>query len=260
MVATPIYDGAQGTYVRSALALALAAQAQGASVRFEFILYQPSITRARNMLTAIFLASDCTHMLFVDADIDFAADDVFSMVRAMDGHPDCDLLGAAYPRRMVNWRNVVQAVEKGFGKDDPGDLARFAGEFALQFLQPDQSFALTDLVELTRLGTAMMLVRRNVLEAMQTRYPDTAFRPDPAERQAHGLGEQIHAFFYPMIEPETQALLSDDYAFCRRVRDAGFRIWLAPWVKVTHSGPAIFQGSLPDLAQLLAANPNPSAE
>ena len=260
MVATPIYDGAQGTYVRSALALALAAQAQGASVRFEFILYQPSITRARNVLTAIFLASDCTHMLFIDADIDFASDDVFAMVRAMDSHPDCDVLGAAYPRRMTNWRNVAQAVEKGFGKDDPGDLARFAGEFALQFLQPDQSFALTDLVELTRLGTAMMLVRRTVLEAMRTRYPDTAFRPDPAERQAHGLGEQVHAFFYPMIEPETQALLSDDYAFCRRVRDAGFRIWLAPWVKVTHSGPAIFQGSLPDLAQLLAANPIPSAE
>jgi len=260
MVATPIYDGAQGTYVRSALALALAAQAQGASVRFEFILYQPSITRARNMLAAMFLASDCTHMLFVDADIDFAADDVFSMVRAMDANPDCDVLGAAYPRRMTNWRNVAQAVEKGFGRDDPGDLARFAGEFALQFLQPSQNFALTDLVELTRLGTAMMLVRRGALEGMRDHYPDIVFRPDAAERQAHGLGEQVHAFFYPMIEPETQALLSDDYAFCHRVRDAGFRIWLAPWVKVTHSGPAIFRGSLPDLAQLLAANSDSSAE
>ena len=29
MVATPIYDGAQGTYVRAALGLALAAQAEG---------------------------------------------------------------------------------------------------------------------------------------------------------------------------------------------------------------------------------------
>jgi hypothetical protein len=260
MVATPIYDGAQGTYVRSALDLALKAQAQGIAVRFEFILYQPSITRARNILAAMFLASDCTHMLFVDADIDFASDDVFSMVRAMDGNPDCDVLGAAYPRRMVNWRNVAQAVEKGFGRDNPAELARFAGEFALQFLRPDEGFALTDLVELARLGTAMMLIRRNVFEGMRDKYPDIAFRPDPAEQQAHRLGERAHAFFYPMIEPETQALLSDDYAFCRRVRDAGFRIWLAPWVKVTHSGPAIFHGSLPDLAQLLAANPVSSAE
>jgi hypothetical protein len=88
MVATPIYDGAQGTYVRSALDLALKAQALGISVRFEFILYQPSITRARNILAAMFLASDCTHMLFVDADIDFTADDVFSMVRRWRSVPN----------------------------------------------------------------------------------------------------------------------------------------------------------------------------
>lgn len=257
MVATPIYEGAQGTYVRSALALALKAQAIGVSVRFEFILYQPSITRARNMLSGMFLASDCTHLLFVDADIDFSADDVFSMVLAMAGREECGVLGAAYPRRLINWRNVAQAVEKGFATDD---LARFGGEFALQFLHPGQNFGLRDLVELARLGTALMLIRRDVLEGMREQNPDIAYRPDPPERQAHGLGELVHAFFYPMIEPETKALLSDDYAFCRRVRDAGFRIWLAPWVKTTHSGPAIFRGSLADIAQLMSTNSAASPE
>lgn len=260
MVATPIYDGAQGSYVRAALDLALKAQAAGVAVRFEFILYQASITRARNLLTAMFLASDCTHMLFIDADIDFSADDVFSMVRAMDARADCAVLGAAYPRRMVNWRNVAQAVQKGFGKDNPGDLARFGGEFALQFLHPNQSFSLTELVELSRLGTAMMLIRRDVLENLRVTMPELVFRPDPAEREAHGIGELESACFSPMIEPGTQDLLSDDYAFCRRARDAGFRIWLAPWVKTTHSGPAIFQGSLPDLAQLFSTNPESSSE
>jgi hypothetical protein len=170
------------------------------------------------------------------------------------------VLGAAYPRRMMNWRNVARAVEGGLARDNPGELARFAGEFALEFLHPGQSFTLTDLVELAHVGTAIMLIRRDVLEGVRTRYPNTAFRPDPAERQAHRIGELIHAFFYPMIDPETRSLLSDDYAFCRRVRDAGFRIWLAPWVKVTHSGPAIFHGSLSDVAQLLAANPASSPE
>lgn len=258
MVATPIYEGAQGSYVRAALDLALKAQAAGLVVRFEFILYQPSITRARNILSAMFLASDCTHLLFVDADIDFAADDIFAMIRAMADRPDVGVLGAAYPRRMTNWRNVAQAVEKGFGRDDPGDLARFAGEFALQFLHPGQSFALTDLVELARLGTALMIVRREVLEGMRPHAP--AFRPDPAERQAHGLGDQAHAFFYPLIDADSGGLLSDDYAFCRRVRDAGFRIWLAPWVRTTHSGPTVFHGSLADVAQLQAAKTNSSAE
>lgn len=260
MVATPIYDGAQGTYVRSALGLALKAQAQGISVRFEFILYQPSITRARNILAAMFLASDCTHMLFVDADIDFTSDDVFSMVRAMAGRPECAVLGAAYPRRAVNWRNVALAVERGFGKDEPADLARFAGDFALHFLHPDASFALTDVVELARLGTAMMLIRREVLEGMRAALPDLLFRPDPAERDAHGVGELEPAFFCPLIEPESQALLADDYAFCRRVRDAGFRIWLAPWIRTTHAGPAVFSGALADTVQLFSAKPASSSE
>lgn len=260
MVATPIYEGAQGTYVRSALDLALKAQATGVSVRFEFILYQPSITRARNMLAGMFLASDCTHLLFVDADIDFAAEDIFSMVRAMYGRAECGVLGAAYPRRAMNWRNVAQAVEKGFGRENPAELARFAGDFALQFLNPSENFGLNDLVELARLGTALMIVRREVLEGMREQNPDIAFRTDPAERQAHGLDEITHAFFYPLIEPDSGALLSDDYAFCRRARDAGFRIWLAPWVRTTHSGPAVFQGSLSDVAQLFSKNTASSPE
>ncbi len=260
MVATPIYDGAQGTYVRAALDLALRAQAMGVAVRFEFILYQPSITRARNILAAMFLASDCTHMLFVDADIDFSPDDVFSMVRAMDAHPECGVLGAAYPRRTVNWRNVARAVDLGLAKDDPAELARYAGDYALHFLHPDQSFKMTDLVELSRLGTAMMLIRRDVLEGLRAALPDLVFRPDPAERQTHGVGELEPACFCPLIEPESQALLSDDYAFCRRVRDAGFRIWLAPWVRTTHAGPTVFSGTLADTARLYSVNPASSPE
>ena len=260
MVATPIYDGAQGSYVRAVLDLALRAQAAGVAVRFEFILYQPSIGRARDLLTAMFLASDSTHLLFVDADIDFSPDDVFSLIRAMGADPDIGVLGGAYPRRMINWNNVARAVEAGLAKDNPADLARYAGDFALHFLNEGASFRLTDLVELARLGTAMMLIRRAVLEGMRGALPDLVFRPDPGERQAHGIGDIEPSFFSPLIDPESQALLSDDYAFCRRVRDAGFRIWLAPWIRTTHSGPAIFAGTLADTARLFSTKSVSSSE
>ena len=110
------------------------------------------------------------------------------------------------------------------------------------------------------LGTALMLIRRDVLEGTARANPDILFRPDPAERETHRLGEFAHAFFYPMIDPDTRSLLSDDYAFCRRARDAGFRIWLAPWVRTTHAGPTVFSGTLADTVQLFSSNPASSPE
>ena len=68
------------------------------------------------------------------------------------------------------------------------------------------------------------------------------------------MRESVHALFLPEIDPNSGLMLSEDYAFCRRARDAGFRIWLAPWVRTTHSGPAIFRGSLADLAPLFASS------
>lgn len=254
MVATPMYDAAQGTYVRSALSLALAAQGQGLTIDFAFILHQPSINRARNMLAHIFLNSDFTHLLFIDSDIDFAADDVFSLLRAMAERSDCAVLGGPVPRRAISWGNVARAAERGLARTNPADLARYSGDYAFSFMTPDQSFALTDLVELSRLGTGLMLIRRDVIEALRDAHPELVYRPDVEERRGYGLGEQVHALFQPMIEPETQFMLSDDYAFCRRVRDAGFRIWLAPWVRTAHSGPATFAGSLADLAPLFATS------
>jgi hypothetical protein len=253
MVATPIYAAAQGTYVRSALALALAAQARGIVVDFAFILHQPSINRARNMLAQIFLASDFTHMLFVDSDIDFSADDVYSMVSAMVAHPECAILGGPVPKRSIAWANVEKASRAGLGQGNPADLARYAGDFTFSFVDSVQSFALDTIVELTRIGTGLMLIRRDVIETLCARHPELLYRPDADERRGYGLGEQVHALFQSMIEPETRHMLSDDYAFCRRARDAGFRVWLAPWVRTSHSGPATFSGSLADLAPLFSS-------
>src|SRR3546814_16311739 len=86
---------------------------------------------------------DCTHLLFVDADIDFAAADIFALIGAMMARPDYAILGAAVPRRTVNWPQVARAAQRGPANDNAADLARSAGEFALRFLHADQRFALS---------------------------------------------------------------------------------------------------------------------
>src|SRR3546814_18055317 len=81
------------------------------------------------------------------------------------------------PRRTVNWPQVARAAERGLAKDNAADLAGFAGDFALSFLHADQRFALTDLVELSQLGTGLMLIRRDVVETLSARPPALA-RPE----------------------------------------------------------------------------------
>ena len=68
---------------------------------------------------------------------------------------------------MINWANVARAAEQGLAKDSPADLARYSGDLRSSFIDPGRELSLmTDLVELSRLGTALMLIRRDVVEGI----------------------------------------------------------------------------------------------
>src|SRR3546814_1157199 len=124
--------------------------------------------------------------------------------------PDCAILGAAGPRRTVNWPQVVRAAQLGLAKANAADIPRFAGDFALSFLNADQRFALTDLVELSQLGTGLMLIRRDVVETLGARHPELAFRTDARDRQGTGVREEVHALFLPAIDRSRGLMLSED--------------------------------------------------
>lgn len=250
LVATPLYDGAQGDYLRAVVGLTGAAERAGVHCSFAWLSNNASISRARNVLTAAFLQSDATHMMFVDADIGFAPEDVLDLLTRMQADPALAVVGAPCPKRMVNWALVAAAASRGLAAENPALLERFSGVFALDPLDPKGQFRLDQPIELLRVGTGLMIIRRDVVEALCARHPELRYKPDALDRESGLVGEDIHALFQPMIDPDSGHLMSDDFAFCRRVRDAGYRIWLAPWMRTTHTGPARFSGALPDLAAL----------
>lgn len=258
MVATPLYDGAQADYLRSVIGLAGAAARRGAECSFAWLSNNAVIDRARNVLTAAFLQSDATHLVFVDGDIGFAPEDLLDLVARMQADDRLAVVGAPYPKRRINWQLVASAAAKGLGQGNPAALERFSGVFALDPVDPQANFQIDEPLELVRAGTGLMVIRRDVIETLCARHPELRYAADQLDRESGLAGETLTALFQPLIDPETGHLLSDDYAFCHRVRDAGFRIWLAPWMRTTHTGPARFAGSLADLAQLNAA-PVPAA-
>mgnify|MGYP003349668023 CR=1 FL=1 len=55
--------------------------------------------------------------------------------------------------------------------------------------------------------------------------------------------DRIYEFF-PVFIDEQERLLSEDYAFCRKARDIGYKVYAAPWVQLGHFGTYLFEGGL----------------
>ena len=250
LVATPLYDGAQADYLRSVLGFAGAAERAGFACSFAWLSNNASIDRARNALAAAFLQSDATHLVFIDGDIGFVPEELIDAVERMQADDRLAVLGAPCPKRQINWGLVASAAAKGLGEGNPANLERYSGIFATDLADPAGQFPLGEPIELLRVGTGLMMIRRDVIETLCQHHLELHYVPDQHDRSSGLTAEHITALFQPLIDPETGHLRSEDYAFCHRVRAAGYRIWLAPWMRTTHTGPARFAGTLADLAQL----------
>ncbi len=103
-------------------------------------------------------------------------------------------------------------------------------------------------VEVAEAPTGFMAIKRHVFTAMMKHYPELNYVPDgpPNHPQAH-----LHwRFFDCMVDPDSGRYLSEDYAFCRRWRDTGGKIWVDLDCKLMNLGQHLFGG---DLAESLRA-------
>ena len=250
-VATPMYGGMNhGLYMKACLDLQGLCVQYGIQIKFSFLFNESLITRARNYLVDEFLhRSECTHLLFIDSDINFNPKDIIAMLAL-----DKDVIGGPYPKKAIKWRAVKKAIEKN-PDIDPGTLEKVAGDFVFNPVKGTAQFNVTDPLEVMEIGTGFMLVKREVFAVMEEKYPQLRYRPDHVG-QAHFDGSRyIHAFFDTMIDTAESATgggsdryLSEDYMFCQLFRKAGGQIWLCPWVRTAHIGTYHFQGDMPAVA------------
>jgi hypothetical protein len=86
------------------------------------------------------------------------------------------------------------------------------------------------------------------LHADDTEIPELKYTPDgpPGHPQAH-----LHWLFSDcMVDPDSGRYLSEDYAFCRRWRDIGGKIWVDRNCKLLHLGQHNFGGDLAESLRL----------
>lgn len=251
MVATPMYEGmCHALYTRGLVELALKCREAGVSLRLNFITNQASIAHARAYIAGAFLQSDCDHLMMIDADTGFAAADVMTLL-ALQASGAHEVIGAACPHKRIDWERVGTAARA----DAALPLARVASPVSLNLAQGEGELRLDAPQAVNELGGAFMMVSRGALERLTAAHPELAFTPPPEAQRAFGLGERVVALFDTMIDP-AGAYLSEDYAFCRRVRAAGMQVWLVPSIELAHVGNMTFTASIPEIARFAATLSN----
>lgn len=249
-VATPMYGGmAHGLYIKASLDLQNVMSKYGVETKFSFLFNESLITRARNYLVDEFLRSNCTHMLFIDADVHYNAPDVVALMAL-----DKDVIGGPYPKKSINWKNVAEAARK-HPDLEPKELEKLVGEYVFNVVKGTKQFSVTEPLEVMEIGTGYMMIKREVFDKMREAYPTIHYKPDHVGQANFDGSRYIHAYFDTVIDTKDSIVgggsdryLSEDYMFCQMWRKIGGQIFLCPWMRTQHVGTYAFTGDMPAVA------------
>jgi hypothetical protein len=238
--ATPCYGGlVTDQYFLSVFKLTQVLIQYRIPFRITTLRNESLIPRARNILTAMFLEdSTATHLMFIDADIEFEPDSVIRMLAL-----DKDIVAGAYPKKTINWGQVESAV-----KADKSNISTYGAEYAINLkIDPETKKVRTTMgaLEVLDASTGFMLVKRRVFEKMTESYPELHYKNDSSIDGRYN--KYCYALWDTMIDPTDRRYLSEDYTFCRRWQNLGGEIWVDPNTKLNHVGSYTYEGDLSNI-------------
>jgi hypothetical protein len=261
-VATPMYGGnCHGMYCKSTAELSKLAQHYGIDVKFFYLFNESLITRARNYCADEFMRGDFTHLMFIDSDIGFDPNDVLTLAAMMDEtDPNGKkIMCGPYPKKTIAWEKIKLAVEKGYADEDPSRLENYVGDYVFNPAGGQSSVRIDEPVKVLEGGTGFMMITKDAFEKFNEAYPDYSYLPDHVRTKHFDGTREIMMYFQALIDPDSKRYLSEDYMFCQWMAKVGIDVWMAPWMKLIHTGSYNFGGSLADLA-MLGASATASAE
>lgn len=169
-----------------------------------------SLGRSIMLSQAVQEAKDWTHVMWVDADIEWEPEHLLMLLAE-----DKDIIGGPYPCKSLPLKDSAanKPIENGIETKD--------------------------LVETYYIATGFMLVKRHVCEAMMEHYYDELkFRYSTRNEKSYKFVD----LFSPIIDANNDDLyLSEDYAFCKRAVDIGFKAFMSRRFNLGHAmGSTVF--------------------
>lgn len=200
LISTPCYGGVCTTaYMVSCMRLQEELIRAGVEHDFNFGRNESLVTRARNEMAGWFLKTNFAAHLWIDADIEFSVEDVGKLWALHQS--GADVAVAAYSMKLP---------EKPLSAWKDGKLVKIEE-------CPSEPF------EVDYAGTGFMLISRRVYEKL-AKDAETYEGPDG----------RVSAFYMTPIHND--GFESEDYHFCRKAREAGFKIMMDPSIRLGHVG------------------------
>lgn len=162
---------------------------------------------AREKIVHYFLSPECdaTHLFFFDDDTSVRGEDVLRLIDA-----DKDVCGIAYRKRLRDMQEHEYTIQIGDWEQEPVD----------------------GMLEVTRMGTGAMLIKRRALAAMAGYYSELSYESP--------VGDRYHGLFRETVTP---GFVSEDYSFCDRWTAMGGKIFCLLDADTGHQGATTWFGT-----------------
>lgn len=237
LIGTPCYGGlvAQG-YMESIIQLMIYASGNGFDVTLAMNGHDSLITRSRNTLVATFLdMPQATHLMFIDADIVFKPEAVHRLLQLGE-----DLVAGMYPIKNIDWPLLKQRMG---GAGATVELAESGLNYVGLPCVGEAREERQGFVTGTYAGTGFMLISRQAILKLVAAHPELKYQASHMYPRPKQQSPNQYALFECMIEPGSGVYLSEDFAFCRRWRDLGGKLWLDTQSRLSHIGVYKFEGT-----------------
>ena len=205
-LATTAYDSPDASYAFSIQRSRAALTAAGIQSAYFLLSGNCHVDDARNCIIQEFLLSDCTDLVFLDADVSWTPDQVVRLLRH-----DQDIVGGVYP----------------FRRQD----AQKAGDMPVRLLMGAE--IRDGLLEVEGLPTGFMRIRRQVIETLVADAPHFKKKDAPTE---------VPLIFERTLENGTR--WGGDLNFCNKWRRTGGKIYADYEMRLGHAAKVVLMDSL----------------
>lgn len=239
-LAVPCY-GCQlhNSFLTSLLSFQIEAMKRGVAVLIDLLGNESLIQRARNILAARFLKSPATHMLFIDADIEFHPNTVFRMLEF-----DKDVVSCAYPKKASDFDRVVAKVLEG--DEESKQCIQGSGlDYNINIscdVTSENGF-----IPVLDAATGFLLLTRHAIEKVCKAYDPELRVVNDIMSSRDDVPEYVDIFECtrdPFGDDGKKRLLSEDYAFSRKCQAQGLTVWMDIVSTLGHSGGTIHHGDI----------------